>query len=179
MKQALLSAVGLQPVDPDWEFVLRTDASNYAIGAVLEQVLDVRRHVPVASRTRVLAEGQSWTWTPHEKEVYAIVMALREWVRYGLHRPSESAVVAQGARGRPLRTSLPWSEMARDLGQVRSHGGLRSGKRHHRGGLSQQVPPPPASKGMSDVSAVGDEAEIAKAKKIIHMECMKQKGGVK
>ena len=34
MKQALLSAVGLHLVDPDRGFVLRTDASDYAIGAV-------------------------------------------------------------------------------------------------------------------------------------------------
>ena len=40
MKQALLSAVGLHLVDPDRGFVLRTDASDYAVGAVLEQVLD-------------------------------------------------------------------------------------------------------------------------------------------
>ena len=36
MKQALLSAVGLHLVDPDRGFVLRTDASDYAVGAVLE-----------------------------------------------------------------------------------------------------------------------------------------------
>ena len=57
MKQALLSAVGLHLVDPDRGFVLRTDASDYAIGAVLEQVLDDGRHVPVAIWSRVLAEG--------------------------------------------------------------------------------------------------------------------------
>ena len=55
MKQALLSAFGLQLVDPDRGFVLRTD---YAVGAVLEQVLDDGRHVPVALWSRVLAEGQ-------------------------------------------------------------------------------------------------------------------------
>ena len=48
MKQALLSAVGLHLVDPDRGFVLRTDASDYAAGAVLEQVLDHGRQVPVA-----------------------------------------------------------------------------------------------------------------------------------
>ena len=53
MKQALLSAVGLHLVDPDRGFVLRTDASDYAIGAVLEQVLDDGRHVPVAFWSRV------------------------------------------------------------------------------------------------------------------------------
>ena len=78
MKQALLSAVGLHLVDPDRGFVLRTDASDYAVGAVLEQVLDDGRHVPVAFWSRVLAEGQIRTWTPREKEAYAIVMALRK-----------------------------------------------------------------------------------------------------
>ena len=48
MKPAPLSAVGLHLVDPDRGFVLRMDASDYAIGAVLEQVLDDGRHVPMA-----------------------------------------------------------------------------------------------------------------------------------
>ena len=64
------------------QFVLRTDASDYAVGAVLEQVLDDQRHVPVAFWSRVLAEGQRRTWTPREKEAYAIVMALRKWAGY-------------------------------------------------------------------------------------------------
>ena len=82
MKQALLSAVGLHLVDPDRGFVLRTDASDYPVGAVLEQVLDDGRHVPVAFWSRVLAEGQRRTWTPREKEGYTIVMALRKWAGY-------------------------------------------------------------------------------------------------
>ena len=61
MKQALLSAVGLHLVDPDRGFVLRTDASDYAVGAVLEQVLDDERHVPEAFWSRLLAEGQRRT----------------------------------------------------------------------------------------------------------------------
>ena len=61
---------------------MRTDASDYAIGAVLEQVLDDGRQVPVAFWSRVLAEGQRRTWTPREKEAYAIVMALRKWAAY-------------------------------------------------------------------------------------------------
>ena len=82
MKQALLSAVGLHLVDPDQGFVLRTDASDYAVGAVLEQVLDDGRHVPVAFWSRVLAEGQRRTWTPREKGAYGIIMALRKWAGY-------------------------------------------------------------------------------------------------
>ena len=102
MKQALLSAVGLHLVDPDRGFVLRTDASDYAIGAVLEQVLDDGRHVPVAFWSRVLAEGQRRTWTPREKEAYAIVMALRKWAGYIASIPSPSAptirVCSRGTR---------------------------------------------------------------------------------
>ena len=44
MKQAVPSAVGLHFVDPDAGFVLHTDASDCAIGAELEQVLDDGRH---------------------------------------------------------------------------------------------------------------------------------------
>ena len=79
MKQALLSAVGLHLVDPDRGFVLCTEASDYTVGAVFEQVLDNGRHVPVAFWRRVLAEGQRRMWTPRVKEAYAIVMAPGKW----------------------------------------------------------------------------------------------------
>ena len=82
MKQALLSAVGLHLVDPDRGVVLRTDTSDYAVGSVLEQVLDDGRHVPVAFWSGVLAKGQRQTWTPREKEACAIVTALRKWAGY-------------------------------------------------------------------------------------------------
>ena len=119
MKQALLSAVGVHLVDPDRGFVLRTDASDYAVGAVLEQVLDDGRHVPVAFWSRVLAEGQRRTWTPRGKGGVCHRHGSQEmgWVhsppsRHRLHRPSESAVVAQRARGHPLRSRLPTVKMA-------------------------------------------------------------------
>ena len=66
-------------MDPDKGFVLQTDASDYAVGAVLEQVRDDRLHVPVAFWSRILAEGQRRTWTAREKGTYAIVCALRKW----------------------------------------------------------------------------------------------------
>ena len=79
LKERLLVQLGLFLVDPDKGFVLRTDASDYAVGAVLEQVQDDRSHVPVAFWSRILAEGQCRTWTAREKERYAIVCALRKW----------------------------------------------------------------------------------------------------
>ena len=63
LKERLLGQLGLFLVDPDKGFVLRTDASDYAVGAVLEQVRDDGTHVPVAFWNRILAEGQRRTWT--------------------------------------------------------------------------------------------------------------------
>ena len=79
LKERLLGQLGLFLVEPDKGFVLRTDASDYAVGAVLEQVRDDGSHVPVAFWSRILAEGQRRTWTAREKVTYAIVCALRKW----------------------------------------------------------------------------------------------------
>ena len=68
LKERLLGQLGQFLVDPDKGFVLRTDASDYAVGAVLEQVRDDGSHVPVAFRSRILAEGQRRTWTGRENE---------------------------------------------------------------------------------------------------------------
>ena len=79
LKERLLGQLGLFLVDPDKGFVLRTDASDYAVGAVLEQIRYDGSHVPVAFWSRILADGQRRTWTAREKETYAIVCALRNW----------------------------------------------------------------------------------------------------
>ena len=76
LKERLLGQLGLFLVDPDNGFVLRMVASDYAVGAVLEQVRCHGAHVRVAFWSRVLAEGQCRTWTSREKETYAIVCAL-------------------------------------------------------------------------------------------------------
>ena len=78
LKERLFSQFGLFLVDLDKGFVLRSDASDHAVGAVLEQVRCDGMHVPLAFWSRVLAEGQRQTWTAREKETYAIVCALRK-----------------------------------------------------------------------------------------------------
>ncbi len=57
--------------------MLRDDASDFAMGAVLEQQKE-GTWVPVAFHSRKLAKGQR-NWTPREKETYAKVSALRKW----------------------------------------------------------------------------------------------------
>ena len=69
--------------------MLRTDASGYAVGASLEQmVYEVRmptpedvqqkKTVPVAFLSRKLTSSQR-KWAPREQETYAIVLALMKW----------------------------------------------------------------------------------------------------
>ena len=185
MKQALLSAVGLHLVDPDRGFVLRTDASDYAVGAVLEQVLDDGRHVPVAFWSRVLAEGQRRTWTPREKEAYAIVMALRKWAGYIALHPVTVCNDHQSLQSwhkkdvdtpsGPASRRARWHEtLAKfDLTVV-----YIPGKDNTVADcLSRWAYP--ASKGMTDISAHGDEAETAEAKRIIEIVRLMEEEGAK
>ena len=73
---------GIVSKDPDHPFVLRADASDRAIGAVLEQVRQgapgPTGRVPVAFFSRKLNKHQL-NWTPREKETYAVVEGLNKW----------------------------------------------------------------------------------------------------
>ena len=59
---------------------MTTDASDFAIGAVLSQVWDDGEH-PIAYENRKLntAEGN---YAMHEKELLAVIHALRTWRHY-------------------------------------------------------------------------------------------------
>jgi len=89
IKQKLSEKLSLHAVNPDKPFVLRADASRYAVGATLEQlpdsasiptVDDVRagKTVPVAFLSRKLT-GSQRNWVPREQETYAIILALQKW----------------------------------------------------------------------------------------------------
>ena len=79
IRRAFPDNLKLWLINPDKGFVLRTDASDDAFRAVLEQVDDDGTHVPVAIWSRVLAPGQRRTWTPRQEETYDIICALRKW----------------------------------------------------------------------------------------------------
>ena len=89
IKSLLCGQLVLQRVNPDRPFVLRVDASNYAVGAALEQLVDEdrqptpedvleKRTVPVAFMSRKLT-GSQRNWVPREQETYAIILALMKW----------------------------------------------------------------------------------------------------
>jgi hypothetical protein len=127
LKKALVADLELYHIDPAKPFVLRTDASDYAIGAVLEQfpkidgvprVEDLRpgASVPVAFMSRKLTEGQRLRWDVRDKETYAVVAALDKWAGFLLdneilvltdHRSLESwykeYVAGVGPQGRRAR----------------------------------------------------------------------------
>ena len=84
-KRLFIAGIKLFIINPDKTFFVRTDASNYAVGTVLERV-DVDgsvtckpySHYLVAFWGRKLAKGQH-NWAPREKEAYAIIGALVKW----------------------------------------------------------------------------------------------------
>ena len=58
--------------------VIETDASDYALGAVLSQVCDDKRLHPVAFHSRKFKTAEV-NYDIHDKEMLAIVVALKEW----------------------------------------------------------------------------------------------------
>ena len=57
MKAVILKPLSLHVLNYDKGFVLKTDAYDCAVGAVLEQVQEDGSHVQVAFWSRVLAAG--------------------------------------------------------------------------------------------------------------------------
>jgi hypothetical protein len=77
LKARMCENMELCQVNLDKPFTLRCDASDYAIGAELQQEVD-NKWRPVALYSRKLTKSQL-NWVPREKETYAIVAALRKW----------------------------------------------------------------------------------------------------
>ena len=79
LKAALCEVATLHVPTFDRRFYLRTDASKYAVGAVLEQQdLETGAHYPLAFWSRKLSPRQM-QWSPREQETYAIICALKNY----------------------------------------------------------------------------------------------------
>ena len=142
LKERLLGQLGLFLVDPDKGFVLRTDASDYAVGAVLEEVRDDGSHVPVAFWSRILAEGQHRTWTTREEETYAIVCALRKWSGHIGLQPVVVCTDHQSLQSwhkEHVGTGGKEGPVARDFRQVRPQHRIRPGEGPQCGRLPQSM----------------------------------------
>ena len=135
--------------------------------------------------SRVLVEGQRPTWTPPEKQAYAIVMPLRKWAGDIALHPVTVCTDHQSLQSwhkehvdtpsGPASRRARWREtLAKfDLRVVYVPG------KDNRVADCLSRWAYPASKGMADASAHGDDAWTSEAKKINDMERMMEEEGVK
>lgn len=65
----------------DKPFLVETDASKFAVGAILSQENEEGKKQPIAFISHALNE-QEQRWDTFEKEVYAIVYTLQKWQHY-------------------------------------------------------------------------------------------------
>ena len=167
LKRKLLDRLELELIDPDAPFILRSDASEYAVGACLEQPDAAGGTRPVGFWSRKLTPGQRSGWTPREKETYAIVEALKHWAGHIGCNPvviltdhqalqswyQEKVDTPSGPAGRRAR----WHELLSkfDLEVHYVPGSMNT----VADALSRWAYP--ASKGFSDVSAHGSAADWA------------------
>jgi len=80
LKEALQVAPVLQLPDPSLPFVLHTDASGFAVGAVLEQDQG-KGLLPVAYMSKKMNSAET-RYPVHEQELLAIVEAMSTWTHY-------------------------------------------------------------------------------------------------
>jgi hypothetical protein len=80
LKRRFTTAPILRHFDPKLPIVVETDASDFAIGAVLSQVYETQLH-PVAFHSRKMDKAEL-NYEVHDKEMLAIVSCFKEWRRY-------------------------------------------------------------------------------------------------
>ena len=73
----MIRAPILQLADTSRELIVTTDASDFAVGAVLSQVWDDGEH-PVVYESRKMNAAEV-NYATHERELLAIIHALRTW----------------------------------------------------------------------------------------------------
>jgi len=113
LKDRLSSFPVVRLVDLDKEFVLRTDASNHGLGAVLLQETDTQLH-PVCYISRKLNQAER-NYATVEKECLAIVWAVKKFAKYlygrpfiveSDHQPLQYLQQSKSTNGRLMRWSL-------------------------------------------------------------------------
>jgi len=80
LKKSLSRTAHLRILNSTCKKVLKTDASNFAVGACLYQIKDGQKR-PIAYRSRKLSELEK-RYEVHDKELLVIVKALQDWRPY-------------------------------------------------------------------------------------------------
>jgi len=144
--KALTSAPVL--VHPNFKepFLVEADSSYYAIGAILSQKQEDGRYHPCAYFSHTLQDAEQ-NWEIHDKELFSIIAALKEWRHYLIQSPHPITVLndhqnlqyfrnVQNLKPRQAR----WAEIMEDYKLVLKHRpGTASGKPD---ALSRQNEPP-------------------------------------
>ena len=86
LKKKIVEAPILQFPDLEKEFILRTDASNYCIGAILAQKGDDGFLHPIAFGSNLLSATQT-RWSVYQKEFYAMKFYCQKFRVFLLHKP--------------------------------------------------------------------------------------------
>ena len=80
LKNKLADTVALRAVDWDKEFFIESDASAFAIGAVLSQEHGDKL-VPIAFESKTLSAAER-NYSAREREMFGVVYALKKWKHY-------------------------------------------------------------------------------------------------
>ncbi|GFX87520.1 retrovirus-related Pol polyprotein from transposon 297 [Trichonephila clavipes] len=97
LKQCLITPPILRQVDPEKPFIIRTDASSYALGAVLLQGESPTDEQPVEYASRLLSSAER-NYSTTEREALAIVWALNKFRGY-----IEGAEITVASDHQPLK----------------------------------------------------------------------------
>jgi hypothetical protein len=109
LKEAFTTAPVLRLYDPKRPIIIETDASDYAIGACLNQLDEEGRAHPVLYFSRKLIPAEI-NYDVHDKELMAIVAAMREWDVYVNSNEHEIQVFTDHKN---LQTFLTTKELTR------------------------------------------------------------------
>lgn len=85
IKQELMSDKILVHYDPSLPLVLATDASNYAVGAVLSHIMPDGTERPIRYASQTLSETQQ-RYAMVDKEAYAIIFGVKKFYQYVYNR---------------------------------------------------------------------------------------------
>ncbi|GFX56874.1 retrovirus-related Pol polyprotein from transposon 297 [Trichonephila clavipes] len=114
LKQCLITPPILRQVDPKKPFIIRTDASSYALGAVLLQGESPTDEQPVEYASRLLSSAEK-NYSTTEREALAIVWALNKFRGY-----IEGAEITVASDHQPLKWLMnlisPTRRLARAMG---------------------------------------------------------------
>ena len=78
LKHAIANSATLGVADASKPFIVHTDASDYAVGAVLSQHNERGELRPIGFVSQKLSDVE-YRWSVYEKELYSIVVALKRW----------------------------------------------------------------------------------------------------